>query len=336
MNDLMIPSRAEVPAYILNPELARQANEEAIQGITTGAPPRIKLSGKQFTLVDGNGTETPYPPASLTPGPDGNLYLQVIVLRAKPNLQKAWYSKPYNQSQEAEAPDCFSNDGVTPDVANGATPPIVVEHGCPARSCAECPKNAWGSATDAAGNARDGKACADNKILAVFIPKHGVHQFKIPPASLKNFGIYVKQLSASGIALGTVKTFVGFDMTATFPVLVFKFGGFLPEDAVGKLAEMAQSLEAEEIVTGKIQATNKPALPIPAPAPAPVAAPAVQAPVDDLGLGLGTAPPAPAAPAAKRGPKPKSVEQAPVEPAPVAAAPAASVSDDELRAALGL
>lgn len=314
MNDLMIPDRAEVPAYILNPEAARAANDAALAGISTGAPPRIKLAGKQFTLVDGNGAETPYPPAKLVPGPDGNLYLPVIVLRAKANIQKVWYEGAYNPNAEAQAPDCFSNDGIAPD-------PSASKIQCDL--CASCPQNAYGSGKDQQGNPTAGKACTDNKILAVFIPNHGVHQFKIPPASLKNFGIYVKQLSASGIALGMVKTFVSFDMTATFPVLVFKFGGFLPEDAAAKLAEMAQSLEAEEIVTGKIQGGKK-ALPAPAAAPVqPVAA--TPATADDLGLGL---------PADK--PK-QTRKKADPAPAPVQAeVPTSQVSDDELRASLGL
>jgi hypothetical protein len=325
-NDLMIPDRAEVPAYILNPELAKQANEDAVAGISTGVPPRVKLVGKQFALVDGNGEETPIPQGKLATGPDDNLYLPLIVLRAKPAIQKSYYIGAYNPKAEAQAPDCFSNDGITPD-------PSSAHLQCD--TCALCPMNAYGSGKDQAGNPTDGKACSDNKVLAVFVPQQGIHQFKLPPSSLKNFGIYVKQLSAAGIALGTVRTFVGFDMTATFPKLVFKFGGYVPENTIEKLATMAQSAEVEEIVSSKISSSRKAiAAPAPAPAPAPVqAAPApVQTPVDDLGLEIETP-----QPAAKPAGRPK--KEAPVQaaPAPVQAAPApVVVSDDELRASLGL
>ena len=50
--DLMIPDKSSIPSYILDPTLAKQANDEAAAGISTGMPPRLKLSGKQFTLVD--------------------------------------------------------------------------------------------------------------------------------------------------------------------------------------------------------------------------------------------------------------------------------------------
>lgn len=323
-HELMIPDRAEVPAYILNPELAKQANEEALAGISTGFPPRIKLAGKQFSLVDGNGNETPYPPAKLVAGPDGNLYLPVIVLRAKAAIQKTFYLGKFNPNAEGQSPDCFSNDGVRPD-------PSATSPQCDI--CANCPKNAYGSGTDQNGNATNGKACSDNKILAVFVPSAGVHGFKLPPASLKNWGLYVKQLSNAGIPLGMVKTLVGFDLTATFPVLVFQFGGYVPSDTVEKLALMAQTSEVEDIVSSQIKATAK-ALPAPAPVAAPVAVAPVQ--VDDLGLGLTPEPPA----KPKAAPKAKAAEVVNIPTqaaqAPVQAAPAVNVSDDQLRESLGL
>lgn len=242
-NDLMIPDAASVPAYLRNPELARKANEEAASGISTGFPARIKLSGKQFTLVDGTGEETPFPPAKLVAGPDGNTYLPILVLRAKRALRKAWYALAYNPTADAGvAPDCFSEDSERPDAASAAPQ---------CETCAACPHNAFGSGKDQNGNATGGKACADTKILAVFVPGFGVHMLKIPPASLKNFGLYVKQLSANGIPLGTVKTLVGFDLAETYPIMVFKYGGFLPENMMPKLIELSESLEVSEIVDTK-------------------------------------------------------------------------------------
>jgi hypothetical protein len=287
-NTLMIPDAASVPAHIKNPELAKQANEDAAAGISTGIPARVKLSGKQFALVDGNGEETPYPPASLIPGPDGNTYMPMIVLRAKKALTKTWYAAAYNPDGDAVAPDCFSNDGEKPD-ASVAAPQ--------ADTCATCAYNAFGSGKDQNGNPTKGKACTDSKILAVFVPQYGIHSFKIPPASLKNFGLYVKHLSAAGIPVGAVKTLVGFDLTATFPVVVFQFGGYVDEKAMGKLAELAESSEVAEIISG-ITVTQA------APAPKQVEAPKKEEPVvetppvttDDLGLGLTPEPPAPKEP----------------------------------------
>ena len=320
-NDLMIPDRAEVPAYILNPELAKQANDDAMAGISTGYPPRLKINGTKFATVDGNGEETPYPQAKLVPGADGNVYLPAIVLRAKKELQKAWYAGAYNPKAEAQAPDCFSNDGVKPD-------PSAATKQCDL--CANCPQNQYGTAKDAAGNPTNGKACSDNKILAVFIPQMGIHGFKVPPASLKNWALYVKNLSNAGIPLGLAKTLVGFDPTASFPVLVFKFGGYVPENTVEKLAAMAQSTEAEEIVNNQIKGgPAKAAIPAPAekPAPASVA-------TDDLGLDT---PPVEKKPAGrpKKDPAPV-VSIAPAQAEPVVTAAAVEVEDDELKNVLGI
>ena len=326
-NNLMVPEASNVPAHIRNAELAQRANADAAAGISTGQPPRIKLSGKQFVLVDGNGDETPFPQSKMVLGPDDAVYLPIILLRAKLTLSKNWYVTAFNPALEAVAPDCFSLDALRPDPAS-----LVKQ----AESCVVCPQNAFGSGKDQAGNATKGKACADTKILAAFVPGFGIHSLKVPPASLKNFGLYVKQLSSAGVPLNMVKTFVGFDPVSTFPVLVFKFGGYVGEALIPKLAELAESQEAEDIInpTAYIQVAQAPAL------PAPAKKGTLQLSDDDLGLGIETAHAAPAAPAAPatavpvtstRVVAPASVV-APAAPEPAKAPP----SDAELMAELGL
>ena len=252
-NALMIPEAAEVPAYALNPELAKEMNADAAAGISTGFPARIKMSGKQFVLVNGSGEETPVKQGDLFLAEDGNAYLPSVVLRAKKEIQKAWYATKYNPNADASAPDCFSNDGLSP--ADGIASPQCT-------TCAACPQNAWGSGTDQSGTATAGKACTDSKVIAVFC-KGSVFKLKMPPSSLKNWGLYVKELTNRGIPVGNVKTLLGFDEKATFPVLTFSFGGFLAEAQLPKLAALAMSSEAEEIVTEQITASapaieNKP------------------------------------------------------------------------------
>ena len=328
-NDLMIPEASSVPAYLRNPELARKANEEAASGISTGYPARVKLSGKQFTLVDGNGDETPFPPASLVAGPDGNVYLPVIVLRAKKALSKSWYAMAYNPNSDVfQAPDCYSEDSERPDAS--ATAPQ-------SDTCAACPQNAFGSGKDQNGAPTKGKSCSDTKILAVHVPGFGVHMLRIPPASLKNFGLFVKQLSANGIPLGTVKTLIGFDLAETYPIMVFKFGGYLPENLIPKLAEMSESIEVCEIVEARTApaAAKQVAAPVQVKeTPGVKDAIAVQQPVvaelveDDMGLGLNT--PAPA-----KVSKPRAKKEAPAT-VQQATAGAAEISDEQLMKELGL
>jgi hypothetical protein len=164
--ELMNIDAANVPAYIKDAAAAAAANEAAAAGISTGFPPRVKLSSTNFVLVDGNGEEVPYPPAKLVPGPDDNVYLPVVALKAKKELSKTWYAGSYNKGADGVGPDCFSNDSERPD-------PSVPNP--QSETCAMCPNNAWGSGTDQDGNATKGKACSDTKHLAVLVPGFGVH-----------------------------------------------------------------------------------------------------------------------------------------------------------------
>lgn len=191
---------------------------------------------------------------------------------------------------------------------------------------------------DQNGNAAAGKACSDTKTLAVFIPGHGVHSFKIPPASLKNFGLYVKQLSAAGIPLGMVKTLVGFDLKATFPVVVFQFGGYvidgIPEKnreaLLAKLEELSSSVETEDIIGGITAVSAQASTPAsqvekkPKVEPTPVPEPKQEVSNDDLAEVLGLDEPIV---------EPEILDP---EPAPETSADASGVSDADLAAELGL
>lgn len=320
--EIMIPESSSIPAYILAMSKGGAAaeNEAAMQGLSTGMPPRIKMNGKDFALVDAGGEEKPYPKASLQAMDDGNLYLPMVILKAKPTISKQWYLEAYNpNATEFKMPDCMSSDGVRPDA--GVLDPQ-------SESCATCPQNAFGSGRDQQGNPTKGKACTDNKIMAVLIPKHGIFQLAIKPASLKNFAAYVKKLSASGIPITAVFTYVSFDPAESYPVLIFQFGGFLPEAHLPALAEKAESAEVKEIIG--------------VPSAAKAALPAPTAPAPDLGADLGATPPPAEKPKGTRGrPKggvtPVVVPEEELGSAPEEqAAPSEGPSDDDLAAALGL
>ena len=322
--EIMIPESSSIPAYILAMSKGGAAaeNEAAMQGLSAGMPPRIKMNGKDFALVDAGGEEKPYPKASLQAMDDGNLYLPMVILKAKPTISKQWYLEAYNpNATEFKMPDCMSSDGVRPDA--GVLDPQ-------SESCATCPQNAFGSGRDQQGNPTKGKACTDNKIMAVLIPKHGIFQLAIKPASLKNFAAYVKKLSASGIPITAVFTYVSFDPAESYPVLIFQFGGFLPESHLPALAEKAESAEVKEIIG--VPSAAKAALPAPAPT----------APAPDLGADLVPTQPPAEKPKGTRGrPKggvtPVVVPEEELGSAPEEqAAPPEGPSDDDLAAALGL
>lgn len=269
------------------PELAG-LNDEAMAGVSAGFPPSIGLKGTRFVIKE-DGAETVLESSRIS----------VVMLRAKPSLDKVWYATKFVPGQEPQSPDCFSRDGVRPDPASTLKQ---------AESCAGCPRNVFGTATDASGNPTKGKACTDSKIVAVFCNDR-VYQIKIPPASLKNFASHVKTLNLRNIPLPACVTSIGFDPKESYPVLTFNYDGMIAPEVVGNMLQLIKSDEVNEIV-GKVMKA------LPAAPAAPIAEiPKVEAPKV-------VAPP---------------VIEAPKVVAPIVEAPkAANPSDDDLARALGL
>jgi hypothetical protein len=302
----------DIPNYAVSVATAKTANADALQGISTGFPPSIRIKRNGFRVVDGNGDEMNLKPNDLA----GGEFLDVVILAAKPGLNKVYYEAAYDPNQvEPTAPDCFSLDGVTPD--KSVNKPVNP-------ACATCPMNAFGSGRNAAGQPTKGKACADSKILAVF-RKGSVYSFKIPPASLKNFGLYVKNLTNRGVPLGNVITYVGFDENADYSVLQFRVGAFIPESAKEALLAVSKSQEVGDIV----RPMEYRALPPPKTDAEVDAAVVKAAPTAEQTLG---SPAQSAAPKRRGRPAATEAAQEPAKTAPSAAV----MSDDEITKALGL
>lgn len=237
-----------IPSYILNPAVAAAVNEDAAFGIGLGAPPRIGFKNGKFRLIDSGGEETVLKPKDLVK----EEYLGVVVLRARKPFEKAWYAKPYDPNDEPSAPDCFTLDGERPDPSS----PLKQSE-----TCAACPYNQFNSGKNAKGEPTKGKACPDKKVLAVYSAKGGgVYKLSIPPASLKNWAVYVKSLSTRGIPLGNVFTLVGLDDSADYQVLTFQFGGFIEEKHLPSIAEFSQNDESDMSIN---PLGGTPALPAP-------------------------------------------------------------------------
>lgn len=349
-NQDLVPSNIAVPAYLAQYQAALQAeNDAALIGLSTPMPPSIALSGTRFVVKE-NGEETVL----------NQLELGMVVLKSKECFDKVWYATKFTPGQEPQAPDCFSRDGVVPDPSSP-----LPQH----TACAGCPQNQFGTSTNPDGTPGKGKACGDNRILAVFA-NSGVYQFKIPPASLKNFASYVKQLSARGLFLSAVITKVSFDPKFTYPVLIFSCAGVLDASQFTQLQAKKEAPEVAEIIGG----VKTPLLPAPATATAAVAAtvpepvapkapakaqtkraatttpaapvtPAVQpapaAAAPDLGLGLTV--PATPPPAAAQAAQPQTIMGVVVNPTPAQVAPAAPAqpaaaphNQEDIAASLGI
>lgn len=207
-NDLQVLQN-NVPAHLQNNSVAAARNAGALAGTGGGGVDRISLKQSRFRLVEG-GEEVAKLDASA---------LNLVLLRVNDGIAKTYYEKAWNPNQEAEAPTCYSDDGVVPS-PNADKPQ--------SRTCAECPQNAWGSKINPNTQA-ESKACSDAKRIAVMAAGNllqdnaKVYQLSVPAASLKDFGKYIRQLNALSPAVpyNALVTQVAFDTDATFPKLLF-------------------------------------------------------------------------------------------------------------------
>ena len=256
MSNDMIPSNIQVPAHVA----ARMGKPSALsQNISGGlgggdAVPRISIKASRFRIVE-DGVETVLDQTSI----------DVVVVGANPRLSKNYYAKAYDPDAEPTGPDCFSMDGVRPD----ATIPDPQND-----LCASCPKNAWGSKIGPQGQQL--KACADQKRLAVVAaddPSGSIYLLQVTPAALKGLKTFQKELERRGIPPETVRTRIGFDTNASFPKLVFNFGGFLDADVQAIVDPLFDSAEVRAVTaeyvgedpTARVVATQAKAEPQPEP-----------------------------------------------------------------------
>ncbi len=233
----------QLPAHLIN----RKANNEVfLAGLFVGVSfPTLSCNGTRFVFkAEGVTTDLK------------TLEIAIVLIAAKPNLDKNYYASAYDPNQtETKAPDCSSTDGVKPK----ADSPLKQ-----CENCAGCPQNQFGSGKDATGNPGKGKACTDRKQLAIFA-NNTACGFSLPPASLKAFSHYVKETSRRGVDLSTAITVVGFDPNFSYPVLTFGFGGFLGAEQITKIEALSASQAVADIIGG-----GQLALPAPEVKPEPV------------------------------------------------------------------
>lgn len=297
----------QLPARLQGVNSAMMAlNDDALGGIKAGGFPSISIKGAKFHIKD-PAAENPFQTIMVAmqdgtkmPAP----YLDLVIIAANPALSKKFYDGPYDDDADDKSPDCSSENGITPDAH--ITTPV-------SSNCATCPKNAWGSKITPQG--KDTKACADSKRL-VILPSASLN-FKalaldVTPAALKEYGAYVRTLSARNIPIVEVVTRVTFDPTASFPKLQFEFLRFLSDEDAAFVKERIDSDEVRNIVAPKRVVPIQPAANTTLPDPtqhnmsaAIAAANAPVTPVDKLAAAAAAqvipSTPAPAAPAAPSG-----------------------------------
>lgn len=163
---------------------------------------RIKFRGEEYPVVIPNTNH---------PAPN----IDVVILKASQAISKIWYEKQFEENSR-ESPDCFSTNGVTPDLSSQKKQ---------AQFCVTCPQNQWGSKT-LQGKAL--KACQDTKRVAV-VPLGdlknesfgGPMLLRVPPASLQDLSAYNDLMLQWGHTYFSVGTQLSFGIDEAYPKLAF-------------------------------------------------------------------------------------------------------------------
>ena len=265
-----VPTGMTLPAHLQTPEIAAQiaaANAAAAGGVKIGSAfPRISIENNQFSIIDGDETTLlRNPPAQ--PGQPAlpMMCLEIVIVAANPAVSKTYYPGKWVRGGEAIAPSCKSSNGVVPDV--GVDDPQST-------ACAVCPQNQWGSKVSELSG-KDIKACDDSKQLAV-LPANDLQfkalGFSIKKGSLKNWGLYIKDLTGRGYPVSGLVTNVTFDADTT-GVLNFSVNRWLTAEEYAHVQQRATGSDVQNIVD-----SGMPSVPqLPAPAKVIQLAPPVQA-----------------------------------------------------------
>lgn len=187
---------------------------DAILGAPKFPYPKISTKGSRFRLVQGGAEQL-----------IKELEFPVILLRANPRVSKIFYSKPYDPNATDPRPDCFSNDGLTPDAS--VAMPI-------AEQCAKCPNNVLGSKITNSGNKTT--ACQSQRHLAVLTAANPsdvtAYLLTVPVSGMKAYREYLQELKNYGVEPHWVATVLSFDPEADYPRLTFARGPYLSAEQI--------------------------------------------------------------------------------------------------------
>lgn len=202
--------------------------------IVSGGFPVISIKGGKWAVKRGGEREAIRHPDT------GDLAsaIEVVILAYSKNVTRVFYAKKYDEDS-ADAPDCYSNDGVAP--AKDADSPQ-------AKTCATCAHAQWGSRITESG--AKAKACADNRRVAVATVDaiDDPMLLRVPPTSLKHLGAYQKEMMQRGVPLQMLVTKIFFDEDSSSPVLRFKPSGFYGKDVALKVKEMQDNEIVQQII----------------------------------------------------------------------------------------
>jgi hypothetical protein len=234
MSNVSIFGGENVPAFVKNRTELSAVAKALAGGAGASGGKRISIKGGVFRLYQG-GKEV----AAID-----ERYLDVVIVNAAPKISRIFYAKSYDG--EASAPDCWSNDGVTPsdDAENK-------QH----FKCEGCPQNIAGSGQN------NSRACRYQQRIAVVLANDmegDVLQLTLPAKSIFGDAVgddrplqaYAKTLMAQSPSVdpSEIVTRLKFDTKSQSPKLFFKGMRWLTEDEHAICEEKSKSPEAIKAV----------------------------------------------------------------------------------------
>ena len=243
MSNVTLFNGANLPAFAKRGELSETA--KALMGGGGNGGKRISIKGGVFRLMV-NGKEVTA---------IDERYLDVVIVKAAPKVARTFFLEQYDSDKPA-APDCWSNDGDTPD-AKAKNPQ--------AKTCATCPQNIAGSGT---GQSR---ACRYQQRLAVVLANDvegEVMQLALPATSIfgkeegenRPLQAYARWLGAQSVGADMVVTRMKFDTKSESPKLFFKAMRWLTDEEYEVSVKQGATDEATKAVILNVAAQDgKPA-----------------------------------------------------------------------------
>ena len=226
MTNIVPFNQAALPAFMQQLAGAANINDQAAAGIGGESIDHISIKGGRFHIIR-NGQQ----PQTL------ELFaLRVIIVHANPGVTKAYYDSPWNPDQDAEAPACSSDDGVTPR-SDSPRPQCG--------TCAVCPQNQFGSKVNAQ-TGKESKACTDKKCIAIVTPGNEAGEMlrlQIPTMAMKDFGAFLRGLP--NVPYYAVVTEITFDTTVSYPKIKFRPVDYISEQAFPTVLARHTSDEAK-------------------------------------------------------------------------------------------
>ena len=261
MNIVASNTSGAIAAYVAG---RRSFNDELSAGVTGGFAVigyrgkiwRVKSQGNEnmITRDDVHGDGSQDPAASI----------EVVIVKSSPVITKTYYIKGWEDGSNSP-PDCFSSNGITPD-ANA-----------PHKQNPICKTCKWDAFNSRSQEGSKGKACQDNRRIAVVPSKDidnealgGPMLLRVPPASLKELVNHAVKLDQKGLPYFGVVTRISFDPNSIFKLL-FTPVRVLNDDEFNKILMLRDDTRVvrilAETVTADAIANHPPAQAIASPSP---------------------------------------------------------------------